>query len=106
MYQHTTVVRDAHNPRKGHHIKIKEDGTIWYNQVIEYGPDKDHLQGFWSGDLYTDQQMDSSHGYWRYAMAVLGKQLVCGSVFDYWFNQKDREVEILCTSKGAALGIY
>lgn len=110
---------DKHNPNKGHHITITDNGDIFYNQAIhsEHLSDRKQTVPGHDGwyDFYPEDEpvsLDEWHGYQEYIneayrnWEMFHRPLDTGDTFGHWFNQAEREVEILAVTDNEALGIY
>lgn len=132
MERFHVLLVDAHNPNKGHHISFDQsNGRAYYNQAIkqddpdrveafrakypdqDYDPEVPGHRGWY--DFYREDEpvhvRDGNHGYQKYinrahAIWRLAQPLEVGDVFEFPFNQANREVEILAINENEALGWY
>lgn len=109
---------DNHNEHKAHHISITDEGDIFYNQALchkYHEHSKRAVPGHpgWY-DFYEDEPVKHGrhgHGYQQYINIAYRKwteeqPLDIGDTFSDWFNQGEREVEVIAVTGDEALAYY
>lgn len=109
---------DKHNEFKAHHISITDDGEMFYNQAINMKRHADTKLAVANNpewyDFYEKDEpvnINGSHGYQEYIKKAYiqwnkDRPLEVGDGFDHYFNQADREVEIIGVLDNEAFGHY